>query len=113
MPSRGERPARPTAHPSRGKPNTTMYVVCYDVVDDRRRTRTHSVLSGFGAWTQYSVFECYLTRQELVLLRARLLEAINQREDTIRLYALCDSCRERVEVLGQGEKPREPQVFLL
>jgi len=88
-------------------------VVCYDVVDDRRRNRVHALLSGYGAWTQYSVFECYLTRQQVVTLRARLADVMNSREDTIRLYALCDACRGRVEVLGCGEKPQEPSVFIL
>lgn len=98
---------------TRGTPDTTLYVVCYDVTDDRRRARVHAVLSGFGAWTQYSIFECYLTRQEVVLLRARLADAMHPREDTIRLYALCDSCRERVEVLGCGERPQEPTAYIV
>ncbi len=96
----------------RGKPGTTLYVVCYDVADDRRRAKVHSMLSGFGAWTQYSVFECYLTRQEIVLLRGRLTDVLHPREDTVRLYALCEGCRGRVEVLGTGEKPQEPQVYI-
>jgi CRISPR-associated protein Cas2 len=90
-----------------------LYVICYDVSDDRRRAKVHAVLSGYGAWTQYSLFECYLTRQELVLLRARLAEVIRHREDTIRLYALCEGCRNRVEVLGHGEPPKEPTVYLI
>lgn len=98
---------------TRGTADTTLYVVCYDVTDDRRRSRVHAVLSGYGAWTQYSVFECYLTRQEVVLLRARLAEVIHQREDTVRLYALCDGCRGRVEVLGCGERPHEPKAYIV
>jgi|SRR5579883_1177444 CRISPR-associated protein Cas2 len=97
---------------ARGNKDTTLYVVCYDIPDDRRRNKVHAILSGFGAWTQYSVFECYLTRQEVVMLRARLAKAMHERQDTIRLYALCDACRERVEVLGCGERPREPQAYI-
>ncbi len=93
--------------------NTTLYVVCYDVSDDRRRAKVHAILSGYGAWTQYSLFECYLTRQELVLLRARLADVMHHREDTIRLYALCDACRNRVEVLGHGEPPEEPTAYFI
>lgn len=98
---------------ARGLPDTTLYIVCYDITDDRRRARIHAVLSGFGTWTQYSVFECYLTRKEIVLLRARLADVMHHREDTIRLYALCDACRNRVEVLGRGDKPQEPTSYII
>lgn len=96
-----------------GKQETTLYVVCYDISDDRRRAKVHAVLSGFGTWTQFSLFECYLTRQQVLMLRARLAEAMNQREDSVRLYALCDTCRERVAVLGRGQPPREEHVYIL
>ncbi|HJT59212.1 MAG TPA: CRISPR-associated endonuclease Cas2, partial [Ktedonobacteraceae bacterium] len=38
----------------------TCYVIAYDIPDDRRRTRIHKTLLGFGKWTQYSLFECFL-----------------------------------------------------
>src|SRR6266566_885019 len=63
-----------------------LYVVSYDIPDDRRRTRVHSALTGFGTWVQYSVFECFLDRKQRVLLEARLLKEIHQRQDTVRIY---------------------------
>ncbi|BAZ29225.1 hypothetical protein NIES4074_16640 [Cylindrospermum sp. NIES-4074] len=36
-------------------------VVSYDISEDKRRTKIHSVLKGYGQWMQYSVFECDLT----------------------------------------------------
>ncbi len=90
-----------------------LYVVSYDIPDDRRRTRVHSALTGFGTWVQYSVFECFLDRKQRMLLEARLLKEIHQREDTIRIYGLCSSCKSKVEVLGCGDTPREDEVYLL
>ena len=90
-----------------------LYVVSYDIPDDRRRTRIHSLLTGFGTWVQYSVFECFLDRKQRMLLETRLLEAIHQREDTIRIYGLCGACMPKVEVLGRGDMPREERVYLL
>ena len=52
--------------------STTCYVIAYDIPEDKRRTRIHKLLLGFGKWTQYSLFECFLTRKELVLLRSKL-----------------------------------------
>jgi CRISPR-associated protein Cas2 len=90
---------------------TTLYVISYDISDDRRRTKVHAILSGFGAWTQYSLFECYLSSKELILLRARLAKVVRP-DDHLRFYALCHACRGRVEVCG-SEKPQEPQVFIV
>jgi CRISPR-associated protein Cas2 len=90
-----------------------LYVVSYDIPDDRRRTRVHSALTGFGTWVQYSVFECFLDRKQRILLQSRLLQEINQREDTVRIYGLCGTCKSKVEVLGQGDIPREDDIYLL
>ena len=52
----------------------TCYVIAYDIPDDKRRTKIHKVLLGFGKWTQYSLFECFLSRKDLILLRSKLAE---------------------------------------
>lgn len=91
----------------------TLYVISYDIPDDRRRARVHSALTSFGTWVQYSVFECFLNRKQRVQLEARLLKEIHLREDTIRIYGLCAGCLPKIEVLGQGELPKEDTVYLL
>ncbi len=91
---------------------TTLYVISYDISDDRRRAKVHSILSGFGAWTQYSLFECYLSSKELILLRSRLARVLHP-DDHVRLYVLCHACQGRVEVFGRKEKPQEPHVFIV
>ena len=65
-----------------------LYIVSYDIPDDRRRTRVHSALTGFGTWVQYRVFEYFLDRKQRLLLEARLLKEIHRREDTVRIYSL-------------------------
>ena len=97
----------------RASEESTLYIVSYDVPNDRRRARIHSALTSFGTWVQYSVFECFLNRKQRILLEARLLKEIHQREDTIRIYGLCGACQPKVEVLGQGQLPQEDKVYLL
>src|SRR5260370_5184852 len=89
---------------------STLYVVSYDIPDDRRRTPVHSALTGFGTWVQYSVFECFLDRKQRMLLEARLLAEIHQREHTVRISGLCAACNTRVEVHGRGGTPPEDHV---
>ncbi|RMD51077.1 MAG: CRISPR-associated endonuclease Cas2, partial [Candidatus Thermofonsia bacterium] len=47
-----------------------LYLIAYDIPNDKRRTKLHKTLCGFGTWTQYSFFECFLNDKELVTLRA-------------------------------------------
>lgn len=94
-----------------GRTTETFYVIAYDIPDDRRRTRIHKILRGFGRWTQYSVFECHLTDKQLVLLRARLDRHIKPGEDSVRIYQLCSSCMRKVETIG-SPKPEPERTYL-
>jgi CRISPR-associated protein Cas2 len=91
---------------------TTCYVIAYDIPNDKRRTRIHKLLLGFGKWTQYSLFECFLTKKELVLLRSKLAEHLIEKEDSVRFYPLCASCLNNVETVG-GPLPTEEILFVV
>ena len=91
---------------------TTCYVIAYDIPDDKRRTKVHKILLGYGKWTQYSLFECFLTRKELVLLRSKLTEHLVAKEDSVRFYPLCANCVSKVETVG-GPPPADAVLFLV
>lgn len=91
---------------------TMLYVVAYDVPNDRRRTKLHKMLCGFGARTQYSLFECFLTSRQLVQLRERANRLIDASEDSLRIYPLCDACLVRVESIGAAP-PEDPPAFFV
>lgn len=61
----------------------SSYLVCYDVCDDKRLRRVFQILRGFGDHLQYSVFECQLTRSDLIRLRAELANVIHHKEDQV------------------------------
>ena len=60
---------------------TTFYVIAYDISSDKRRTKVHRILSGFGQWTQFSLFECYLTEKEYLRLRSLLDRHLEEKQD--------------------------------
>lgn len=90
----------------------TCYVIAYDIPDDKRRTKIHKVLLGFGKWTQYSLFECFLSRKDLILLRSKLAEHLVAKEDSVRFYPLCANCVSKVETVG-GPLPADAVLFLV
>ena len=97
---------------ARASNQSTCYVIAYDIPDDKRRTKIHKILLGYGKWTQYSLFECFLTRKELVLLRSKLAEHLVAKEDSVRFYPLCANCVSKVETVG-GPPPADTVLFLV
>jgi CRISPR-associated protein Cas2 len=90
---------------------TRFFIVAYDISSDKRRSKVHKILSGFGQWTQYSLFELFLTDKEYVLLQNKLEKILNAEKDSVRFYPLCAACLKQVETVG-SEPPREPKVFI-
>ena len=91
---------------------TTCYVIAYDISDDRRRTKVHAILMGFGQWTQYSLFECFLSRKEMIILQSKLRDHLVVTEDSVRFYPLCATCVEKVETIG-GPPPQEMVLYVV
>jgi len=75
-------------------------LVTYDIENDRRRTKIHKVLEGYGISVQYSVFECFITTEDYARLRIRLQKLLDPKHqlDSIRYYVMCRNCVERVDV---------------
>ncbi len=88
-----------------------FYIVAYDIPSDKRRTKVHKILSGFGQWTQFSLFELFLSDKELVMLQNRLESVVDDKHDSLRFYPLCEACLKNVETVG-SPLPEEPQVYL-
>jgi CRISPR-associated protein Cas2 len=77
-------------------------VVCYDIVEDRRRARVARKLCGYLTRVQKSVFEGLLGDERLDSLRRMLVEEIDPVTDTVRIYHLCGRCIPATEVIGTG-----------
>ncbi|MBZ5554862.1 MAG: CRISPR-associated endonuclease Cas2 [Acidobacteriia bacterium] len=68
-------------------------LITYDVstvekAGRRRLRRVAQACKDYGLRVQNSVFECKVDAKNWVLLRARLLEEINEKEDSLRFYFL-------------------------
>jgi CRISPR-associated protein Cas2 len=92
--------------------DAALYVVAYDISDDKRRTKVHKTLSGFGRWTQYSLFECHLTPHQIVDLKHRLERHLEPEEDSVRFYYICDKCLKKADTVG-GAPPEEEQLYVV
>ncbi len=96
----------------RGVRQSSFYAIAYDIPEDKRRNKVYKLLKGFGKWTEYSLFECFLTKKELLLLKSKLEKHLNAKSDRVRIYSLCENCLGKVETVGLPE-PVEETVYLI
>lgn len=66
-----------------------LVLVCYDIVQDDRRSRVASTLEAYGNRVQYSVFEVYVSQSTLRELRRQLEAMLDSLTDRITFYRLC------------------------
>lgn len=95
---------------------TLFYLIIYDLPDNKpankRRNRLHKLLSGYGKWTQYSVFECFLTAVQFTKLQIKMQKLIKPAEDSVRIYVLDAGSLKRTIVYG-SEKPRQESAIII
>lgn len=98
------------------KGQTLFYLVVYDLPNNKaankRRKRLHDLLSGYGTWTQYSIFECFLTGMKFAELKVKIEELIKPTEDSVRIYVL-DTGAVRKTVAYGSQKPRQVETIIL
>jgi len=52
-------------------------LITYDIMENRKRTKIHKLLLGYGLAVQYSVFECWLSQEEFARIRAKLHQLLH------------------------------------
>lgn len=88
-------------------------VVAYDIKDDKRRIRVAKTMEDYGTRVQYSVFECNLNDKILDNMQNKLSSVIDDVNDKIRIYRLCNGCVKSVQILGNGEMTEDKDVYIV
>jgi CRISPR-associated protein Cas2 len=90
-----------------------LWLVCYDVRNDKRRQRLAKLMEQVCERVQYSVFECPIDEDELDgLLQRKWLPVLEISEDSLRAYPLDLKARRSVKVFG-SPPPYEPPDFII
>ena len=81
-----------------------LYLVCYDVSDDKRRTNIAKILLAYGDRVQYSVFEVMIqSKSQFNALCEQLQKIVDEEQDAdVRLYPLCGQCGAAVSLKGDS-----------
>lgn len=64
------------------------YLIMYDIADPKRLQNVHKMVRGYGDPVQYSVFIGQLSERDLSVLREKLYDMINHKDDQIIIIKL-------------------------
>ena len=92
-----------------------LYIVTYDIGDQRRWRRVFKVMHGYGEWLQLSVFQCRLGRRRRAELETRLRGLVKAGEDHVLLIDVgpADRTRLAVESIGRSFARVERQATVI
>lgn len=89
-----------------------LVIVTYDIENDKKRTKLHKKLKDFGPRVQYSVFEADITNEEFKKLNTVLTTIKLEKSDSIRLYIICENCKSKIKIWGQGEITEDKDIYI-
>jgi CRISPR-associated protein Cas2 len=90
-----------------------LVLVVYDIADDRRRDRLATFLEGYGRRVQESVFECFLSLQEMKALHLKVSGQVQAGEDNVRFYWLPADALLRTLTIGSKPPQPPPSVYII
>ena len=77
-----------------------IYIIAYDIADNKRRLRVAKTLESWGYRIQESVFQLRLDTATLARVRSRLAALISETDDVIHIYPICSSYADHADILG-------------
>ncbi|HET6377250.1 MAG TPA: CRISPR-associated endonuclease Cas2 [Methylocella sp.] len=80
-----------------------LFIVTYDISDQRRWRRVFKAMHGYGEWIQLSVFQCRLSQRRRAELETRLRELVKNGEDHILLIDVGPADKIEVAVASIGK----------
>jgi CRISPR-associated protein Cas2 len=85
-----------------------LVLVTYDVstknpAGKKRLHKVAKVCQNYGQRVQNSVFECIVDASQLTALKIKLINIIDKKEDSIRIYQLGNNYKNKVEHIGIKE----------
>ncbi len=92
-----------------------LYIVTYDISNQRRWRRVFKTMHGYGEWLQLSVFQCRLTPRRRAELETALRELVKNGEDHVLMIDVgsADKIHLAVESIGKSFSKMERQATVI
>ncbi len=93
-----------------------LYIVAYDITDDKRWRKVFRLMRGYGDHLQYSVFRCELNDRERIELMEKLTGVVKHDADQVLFFSLGPAGGQReqlVYTVGLAYKPVEHGAMIV
>lgn len=90
-----------------------LYIVCYDIADDRRRERVVKALLDYGPRIQESVFAAHLDEALADRMLDRVRKVIDPAMDRVHAVPVCGTCEGKILALGLAEVKRDADFLIV
>lgn len=91
--------------------NRTLYLIAYDIREDKRLNSVRYFLKGYSTGGQKSVYECFLTDGEIKFVMSRIKMLILEIEDRVHIFRM--DGRSRTHAIGIAVQPKDPEYFYI
>lgn len=81
------------------KQQRKYYLICYDIKSNKKRNKLAKWLSNYGIRMQKSVFEAYITADDLEALVSGCKQYIGE-QDSLRIYSLSKKAYKTKIIIG-------------
>lgn len=91
-----------------------LWVIAYDIADDRRREAVSSALCAWGARVQLSVFECEFPDEAAARnALAEIEKLIDEVDDQVRVYRLWRDEANAVQIIGRRRLEEREDFWII
>jgi CRISPR-associated protein Cas2 len=92
-----------------------LFIVTYDIADQKRWRRVFKAMHGYGEWIQLSVFQCRLSQRRRAELETRLRELVRNGEDHVLLIDVgpADKIELAMESIGKTVSKMERRATVI
>jgi len=93
-----------------------VFIVSYDIADQKRLYKVHKTMKGFGDPVHYSVFRCNLSDKDKIELIAILTEIIKHDEDRIMIIdlgVLGSDIDRRIDLIGVHQEENNNSAIIV
>lgn len=92
-------------------PENKLYIVTYDIVNDKTRYKVAKLLSKYGFRVQKSAFEIICNKGDEREVIRDIEKLVDKKDDLVRVYRLCGN--DRIYSFGNTGKSFEEDVLIL
>jgi CRISPR-associated protein Cas2 len=90
-----------------------LVLVVYDIADDKRRLKLSNFLEGHGRRVQESVFECFLSLDQMKKLHDKVKKRVKPDIGNVRFYWIPSDALPKALAIGSALPKPPPNVYII